>query len=343
MRALLEPLAFSSLWVAASAAALCAASARALGAEPALATAALAAAGTIVVYNVDRLRDVERDRATSPRRTAFVQRWRFGLVVLTAAAGLAAGALALSAGPRALALLAPIAALGLLHRRLKRFAWWKPLYVSGAWTAVVVGLPALALPPRVRSRGRGDRDRRDRRQRDRLQPARRRGGRRALRASRAVAHRTRLRARGERARLRAPAGRRARSRRSRSRRCSRSRRSGPASSTASSRSTARCWSARCCRCGSPSRQSVPGRPRHAAQQPALPAVAQRERVVHPGARLLVALGHLDREQRRERARLGDLLPQHDLAALPRAVRGAEAAQDREQRAAALGVARISAR
>ena len=40
-------------------------------------------------------------------------------------------------------LLAPIGALGLAHRRLKQFAWWKPFNVSGAWTAVVVGLPAV--------------------------------------------------------------------------------------------------------------------------------------------------------------------------------------------------------
>jgi 4-hydroxybenzoate polyprenyltransferase len=140
-------MAFTSLWVAASAGALCAAASRALGAEPSVALVALAAAGTVVVYNVDHLRDVERDLATSPRRTAFVQRWRAALIALSAAAALVAGALTWLAGPRAIALLAPIAATGLLHRRLKRFAWWKPLYVSAAWTAVVVGLPLAAGAP----------------------------------------------------------------------------------------------------------------------------------------------------------------------------------------------------
>jgi hypothetical protein len=60
--------------------------------------------------------------------------------------------------------------------------------------------------------------------------------------------------------------------------------------------------------------------------------------VHPGAGLLVARGHLAREQRRQAPRLGELLPEHDLAAQSRAERGAEAGEDREQRAAALGVA-----
>jgi len=141
--ALLELLAYTSLWVAAAASALCAAAGRALGADPAALTLVLVAAGTLFVYNIDRLRDVERDRATSPRRTAFVERWRLALAALAAAAAAAAVALALNAGPRVAAALAPIAALGLAHRRLKRFAWWKPLYVSGAWTAVVVGLPAV--------------------------------------------------------------------------------------------------------------------------------------------------------------------------------------------------------
>jgi hypothetical protein len=139
----LEFLAFTSLWVAAAAAALCAAAGRALDVETDVGTLALAAAGTLVVYNVDRLRDTANDQRTAPSRTAFVERWRSPLVVLAAGAALAAAALAWRAGPDVLLVLFPVAALGLLHRRLKRFAWWKPFYVSGAWAAVVVGLPAV--------------------------------------------------------------------------------------------------------------------------------------------------------------------------------------------------------
>jgi hypothetical protein len=145
--ALIEVLAYTSIWVAAAAVALCAAAGRALGADPAATTLAITAAGTLFVYNVDRLRDVERDRATSPRRTAFVERWRAMLLALAGVSALVAAGLVVREGARALALLAPIAALGLAHRRLKRFAWWKPLYVSAAWTAVVVGLPAVAAEP----------------------------------------------------------------------------------------------------------------------------------------------------------------------------------------------------
>jgi len=143
----LEWLAFSSLWVSAAAGALCVAAGRALGAGegPGAAVSALAAAGTFAIYNVDRLRDVARDRHTAPLRTAFVE-GRSGLLrVAIALALVAAAALAWQVGPRSLAVLAPVAALGFFHRRLKRHAWWKPFYVSGAWVAVVVGLPAAAL------------------------------------------------------------------------------------------------------------------------------------------------------------------------------------------------------
>jgi hypothetical protein len=146
--AVFEWLAFSSLWVAAAAGALCAAAGRALGAGqgPGAAVCALAAAGTFAIYSVDRLRDVARDRHTTPRRTAFVERFGGPLRVAIALALAASGALAWQVGARALVVLVPVAALGFFHRRLKRYAWWKPFYVSGAWVAVVVGLPAVALP-----------------------------------------------------------------------------------------------------------------------------------------------------------------------------------------------------
>lgn len=146
---LLDACVFSSLWLAATAAALAAAVSRGLGVPPDARALALAAMGTLVVYNVDRLRDVERDRATTPDRTAFVERHRAGLVALTAAAAIASAGLALAAGPRAIALLVPALVAGLLHRRLKHYALAKPIYVVASWLLVVVGLPwVLASEPR---------------------------------------------------------------------------------------------------------------------------------------------------------------------------------------------------
>lgn len=141
---MLEALAFSNLWLAAAAGALVAAASRAMQIPLDPPVAGLAAAGTLVVYNVDRLRDLERDRLTSPRRSAFVERWRGALLLLTAGAALVAVGLAGLIGPRVLAVLLPTAAAGLLHRRLKRLVWAKGIYISVAWTAVVAGMPWVA-------------------------------------------------------------------------------------------------------------------------------------------------------------------------------------------------------
>lgn len=140
----LDPWVYSSVWVAAAASALCAASASALGVAPEPSLLLLAACGTFAIYNLDRLRDLERDRATSPRRSDFIEAHRAPLL----AGAVAAAALSIGLGARlgapVVALLAPALIAGLLHRRLKRFAGWKPLYIAAAWALVVVGLPAVA-------------------------------------------------------------------------------------------------------------------------------------------------------------------------------------------------------
>jgi hypothetical protein len=137
---------WSSAWLAAAAAALTAAAARALGVAAGPALLALVSAGTLVVYVIDRVRDEPRDRATAPARAAFVARHRRALLGLAAGAAAVAAGAALALGPRPLALAAAVGALGFLHRRLKRFAPVKPVYLTFAWTAVPVGLPAAAAP-----------------------------------------------------------------------------------------------------------------------------------------------------------------------------------------------------
>ena len=116
-------------------------------AEPELAV--LAAAGCTIVYALDRLRDRDRDRATAPRRTAFVDRHRRALGGITAAAAAVGALCLLRADPGVWLLCAALGAPGLMHRRLKRFAAAKTLYVSLAWTGVCVGLPWVGLAPRL--------------------------------------------------------------------------------------------------------------------------------------------------------------------------------------------------
>ena len=80
-------MAFSSTVAAAIAALLVSAAGAAMGVAVPTAALGLAAAGTLFVYNVDRLRDLDADRETAPARTAFVERHR---APLRATAGIAA-------------------------------------------------------------------------------------------------------------------------------------------------------------------------------------------------------------------------------------------------------------
>jgi len=137
----IDTIVFSSGWMAAAAGALVAAASGAMGIDTNPLAVGLAVAGTLVVYNVDRLRDVDQDRNTSPVRTEFVSRHRDRLIGLTSLAAATSAVLAFWAGPRVVAVLAPVLLIGLLHRRLKRFAAAKTVYMTAAWLCVVVGLP----------------------------------------------------------------------------------------------------------------------------------------------------------------------------------------------------------
>ena len=143
---LLDALAWSSLQVALAAGLLCSVSARAMTGDWQPVAAALAFCGTLVVYNVDRLRDLARDRQTSPARSAFVARHRRALGTLVGMAGVASLGLGILLGPRAVLALVPVLVLRLLHRRLKRYVLAKPLYIALAWVGATVVLPAVVRP-----------------------------------------------------------------------------------------------------------------------------------------------------------------------------------------------------
>lgn len=142
--AVLEVFAYSSGLAALVGGAMTWAVARALAAPDAPRDAALVACGAFVIYNLDRLRDLARDRSGSPRRTAFIVLYRPGLLGATALGALALSALLASAPAASRALCLAVGAIGLLHRRLKQDMRIKIAYVAAAWTAACVGLPWLA-------------------------------------------------------------------------------------------------------------------------------------------------------------------------------------------------------
>lgn len=106
--------------------------------------ALLVACSAYFVYALDRLRDLARDAAVSPRRTAFVVAHRRVLAATTGVAGFAALALVATSSASTVALCVAIGAVGLLHRRLKQSRIPKIAYVALAWTGAVVAIPALA-------------------------------------------------------------------------------------------------------------------------------------------------------------------------------------------------------
>jgi 4-hydroxybenzoate polyprenyltransferase len=141
---LLDGLAFSSLLASAIGAGLSLVASRALLAPDAGRSALLASSGAFLIYTLDRLRDADRDRHTSPARTRFVQRHRRSLLTALVVAGLLFGAAWLTASPAIQGLCAGIGVVGLLHRRLKTHPVLKTGYVSLAWVAGCVGIPWIA-------------------------------------------------------------------------------------------------------------------------------------------------------------------------------------------------------
>jgi 4-hydroxybenzoate polyprenyltransferase len=143
-----DTLAYLGVWPAAVAATLIGTNALMLGLGPGdrgiAQLIAFGFCGCLVVYDLDRLRDLERDRATAPRRARFVEAHRGTLRGLIAAAALTCGLLALQLGVVVWGISAGALALGLLHRRMKAHRKARVLYVTGAWLAVVVRLPTLA-------------------------------------------------------------------------------------------------------------------------------------------------------------------------------------------------------
>jgi hypothetical protein len=109
--------------------------------------------GTLVVYGVDRLRDLGRDARTRPIRSAYIAqhgaplRWLYGLCVPL-------GAMAMLSLPATAWIPVGVAGgLGLLHRRLKGWPAFERAYVTLAWVAVCVGLPVASAGGTAASAG----------------------------------------------------------------------------------------------------------------------------------------------------------------------------------------------
>ncbi len=154
--ALLDPLAFSGLVAAGVAGLLVTVHLRLLApatdATSAAALIGLACSGTFVVYGTDRVRGAARDRSVWPERAAFAERHARALRVAIGGAALAAVGCAWLQPPIVWGVCAAVAVLGFFHRRLKTRPAFKIAYLTAAWWAVVVGLPAVLPTSQVAPR-----------------------------------------------------------------------------------------------------------------------------------------------------------------------------------------------
>jgi len=147
-RRLIDPLLFSSVWMALAAGALTIAASGAMQIPVSPAAPGLVFFGILLVYNLDRLRDVERDRATSPERSRFIASHRRGLWALTVSSAAGASCILLTAPTRVWIIALGALGLGFGHRRLKQLPYLKESYLTAAWLAgIVLGIGVCLLAP----------------------------------------------------------------------------------------------------------------------------------------------------------------------------------------------------
>lgn len=143
----LDGIVFSSGLAAAIGAAFSMVASQSLGAPRPFVWAFLTASGAFIIYGLDRLRDVDRDRVTSPLRTAFVLRHRRRLSIALCIASIGFAATLLRTSPAIFLLCGAIGLIGFFHRRMKQAVILKAAYVSVAWVAACVGMPWIASGP----------------------------------------------------------------------------------------------------------------------------------------------------------------------------------------------------
>ncbi|GAB2858131.1 UbiA prenyltransferase family protein [Hymenobacter ruber] len=156
-----DALLFSSVWLAGAAGAQTAASFRrwpAADGGVSYRVVLLVFAATLLVYNLDAVLPFKhRQPAAGSGRKAWQQRHRRGLAGLAGVAALVAGYLFLADGWwRYLPALLPLTVLALVYswplvrwqgqrRALREVPLLKGFLIAGVWSAITVGLPALAL------------------------------------------------------------------------------------------------------------------------------------------------------------------------------------------------------
>ncbi len=98
--------------------------------------------GTLVIYNIDHLRDVNFDQATNPQRVNFIIHNKSLIYLLTGLSILVSILTIYYLGFNILPILVIPFIFGLLHRRIKSNPLISATYITLSWLIVTVWLPA---------------------------------------------------------------------------------------------------------------------------------------------------------------------------------------------------------
>lgn len=99
--------------------------------------------GTLLIYNIDHLKDIKIDKFTNPGRTQFVENYRNYLLVLIVISILASTYLFFKIEFQQTKILIPVFIIGIFHWKLKKNTIFSIIYITLSWTIVIVIFPSI--------------------------------------------------------------------------------------------------------------------------------------------------------------------------------------------------------
>ncbi len=99
--------------------------------------------GTLLIYNIDHLKDIKSDKVTNPERTDFIEKNKSLLKAIVVVSLLASTYLLFQIGIYKTLILIPAFFIGIFHWKLKKNKVFSILYITLSWTVVVTIFPLM--------------------------------------------------------------------------------------------------------------------------------------------------------------------------------------------------------
>lgn len=101
--------------------------------------------GTLLIYNLDHLKDIGSDRFTNPERTKFIYKNELLLKTIVVISFAISTYLFFYIGIDMTSILIPVFVIGVFHWKLKNNQLFSIIYITLSWTVVVVIFPTLGV------------------------------------------------------------------------------------------------------------------------------------------------------------------------------------------------------